>query len=70
MRDLKTKILSAVAANQAEILEFAKALVAIPTENPPGAYYKPCVEAIGRELSEIGLDYEVIEVPNPLCCVS
>jgi len=65
MEDLKTKILNAVAANQAQILEFTKTLVAIPSENPPGAYYKPCVEAIGRELSEIGLDYEVIEVPTP-----
>jgi len=65
MQDLKTKILNAVAANQAQILEFTKTLVAIPTENPPGAYYKPCVEAIGRELSEIGLNYEMIEVPTP-----
>ena len=64
MEDVKTKILSAVAANQAKILEFTKALVAIPTENPPGANYKPCVEAIGHELSEIGLDYEIVEVPN------
>ncbi|MFX1515943.1 MAG: ArgE/DapE family deacylase, partial [Promethearchaeota archaeon] len=45
-------------------VEFTKDLIAIATENPPGTLYKICVEIITRKLSEIGLDYEIIEIPN------
>ncbi len=61
---IRAKIMDAVAKNENEIVEFTKELIAIATENPPGAYYKPCVELIINKLSEIGLDHEVIEVPN------
>jgi acetylornithine deacetylase/succinyl-diaminopimelate desuccinylase family protein len=42
--------------------EFAASLVAIPTENPPGAGYLDCVRRIAEKLEEIGLDHEVIPV--------
>lgn len=61
---IKTQILNAIAADQSEILEFTKELVAIATENPPGAFYKACVDAIKNKLYEIGLDYEIVEIPN------
>jgi acetylornithine deacetylase/succinyl-diaminopimelate desuccinylase family protein len=63
-KTIKAQILDTVAKNQTEIVEFTKELVAIATENPPGAFYKPCVKAIKNKLSEIGLDHEIIEVPN------
>ncbi len=61
---IKTQILNAIAADQSEILEFTNELVAIATENPPGAFYKACVNAIKNKLYEIGLDYEIVEIPN------
>jgi len=61
---IKNKILNSIAADKTEIVEFTKDLVAIATENPPGNHYKPCVDLIVKKLSEIGLDYEIIEVPE------
>ncbi len=61
---IKTQILDAIKQYKAEILEFTKALIAVATENPPGTLYKTCVEIITKKLTEIGLDYEIIEVPN------
>lgn len=61
---IKTQILDAIAKYQTEILEFSKELIAIATENPPGAFYKTCVEVITKKLTETGLDYEIIEIPN------
>jgi succinyl-diaminopimelate desuccinylase len=62
---ITTQILDAIAADRTEILSFTRELVSIATENPPGTNYKLCVEAIAEKLSEIGLDYEIIEVPHP-----
>ena len=61
---IKNKILNSIAADKTEIVEFTKDLVAIATENPPGNHYKPCVDLIINKLSGIGLDYEIIEVPE------
>ncbi|MFW9905612.1 MAG: ArgE/DapE family deacylase [Candidatus Thorarchaeota archaeon] len=61
---VKTQILAAITKYKTEILEFTKELISIATENPPGALYKTCVEVITKKLSEIDLDYEIIEVPN------
>ncbi len=47
----------AIAADRDSILDFTKELVAIATENPPGAFYKPCVDVIAAKLAEIGLQY-------------
>jgi acetylornithine deacetylase/succinyl-diaminopimelate desuccinylase-like protein len=60
----KNSILDAIASYRDEILDFTKVLVAIPTENPPGASYLACVEAIANKLREIGLDATVLEVPD------
>ncbi|MHA2203883.1 MAG: ArgE/DapE family deacylase, partial [Candidatus Hodarchaeales archaeon] len=59
---IKTQILAAITKYETEILEFTKDLIAVATENPPGASYKTCVEIITKKLSIIGLDYEIIEV--------
>ena len=43
------------------MVSFARDLVAIPTENPPGAAYEECVERICAELDSLAIDYEVVE---------
>jgi succinyl-diaminopimelate desuccinylase len=40
---------------------FASDLVAIPSENPPGAAYDDCVERIGAELESLSIDYELVD---------
>src|SRR3954453_14337375 len=44
-----------------EVVAFARDLVAIPTENPPGAAYDECVERICAELDSLAIGYEVVE---------
>lgn len=46
------------------IVAFALDLVAIPTENPPGAAYDECVARIAAELEMLAIPYEVIETGN------
>lgn len=60
---LKNQILDTVASYQDDILQFTQQLITIATENPPGVFYKPCVEAIQHKLMRLGLDCQVIEVP-------
>jgi acetylornithine deacetylase/succinyl-diaminopimelate desuccinylase-like protein len=43
------------------LVEFARDLVAIPTENPPGREYAACVERIVAECDALGLAREVVE---------
>jgi len=63
-KTIRTQIIDVITKNQTAISDFTRELVAIATENPPGAVYHPCIQAIKRKLSEIGLDYEIIEVPD------
>ncbi|MBA3412809.1 MAG: M20/M25/M40 family metallo-hydrolase [Actinobacteria bacterium] len=43
------------------IVAFARDLVAIPTENPPGAAYHACVQRICAELDALTIAYELVE---------
>ncbi|MBC7263408.1 MAG: M20 family metallopeptidase [Chloroflexi bacterium] len=61
---MQNLILDAIASYRDEIVDFTKALVAIPTENPPGKSYSACVERIASKLQEIGLDPTILEVPD------
>jgi succinyl-diaminopimelate desuccinylase len=47
------------------LLAFARDLVAIPSENPPGRAYDACVERIRGELEALGLAHEVVETGDP-----
>ncbi len=46
------------------LLDFARDLVAIPTENPPGAAYDECVQRICAELDSLAIGHEVVETGN------
>ena len=48
-------------ARESAIVDFARDLVSIPTENPPGASYDECVERICAELEELGISHELVE---------
>jgi succinyl-diaminopimelate desuccinylase len=43
------------------IVAFARDLIAIPTENPPGAAYDECIGRICAELDRLAIGYEVVE---------
>jgi succinyl-diaminopimelate desuccinylase len=45
-------------------LEILRKLISIPTVNPPGQDYKKCAEYLGGMLEELGLEVELIEVPE------
>ncbi|HXT36145.1 MAG TPA: ArgE/DapE family deacylase [Chloroflexota bacterium] len=57
------RVAAAVAAYRDSMVEFTKDLVAIPTENPPGAAYPDCVRVIADRLRDLGLEYSVLDVP-------
>ena len=49
-------ILSWLQQRQDEIAALLSDLVAIPTENPPGKNYRPCVDFLHRHIQQLGLD--------------
>ena len=51
-------ILSWLEQREDEMAALLTDLVAIPTENPPGKYYRPCVDLLETYLREVGLDCE------------
>lgn len=51
----------ALSAEQDDLVAFARDLVAIPTENPPGRAYPECVERICAELERLAIAYDVVE---------
>jgi acetylornithine deacetylase/succinyl-diaminopimelate desuccinylase family protein len=46
---------------RADMIDFTKDLVAIPTENPPGLEYPSCVALIASKLRALGLPSEVVK---------
>ncbi|MBL8987848.1 MAG: ArgE/DapE family deacylase [Gemmatimonadetes bacterium] len=53
-----------IAERQEAMLAFARDLIRIPTENPPGNHYPECVDRIVQELSALGLGAEVVPTPG------
>jgi succinyl-diaminopimelate desuccinylase len=43
------------------LVSFARDLIAIPTENPPGVAYDECVARIGAELEALALEHELVD---------
>jgi succinyl-diaminopimelate desuccinylase len=64
MGGLAARLVEAMEAHRDEMLRFAKELIAIPTENPPGEHYRECAAALRRELERLGLPLESIAVPD------
>ena len=53
----------ALARYEEDLIAFTKALIAIPTENPPGVAYRACADLLAQKLDEIELEYSIVEVP-------
>jgi acetylornithine deacetylase/succinyl-diaminopimelate desuccinylase family protein len=58
------RIRRAVARHEAGIRAFTAALVAVPTENPPGRRYRDCARLLAGKLRELGLPVELLRVPS------
>lgn len=61
---LTDDILARLEADRAAIAALIEALVAIPTENPPGAHYEACAALIQERLAALGLECARIDVPD------
>ncbi len=65
MSILKERIQEAVDSYRHDIVEFTKALIEIPTENPPGRAYGACAQVIANKLRSLGFEPEVRAVIPP-----
>ena len=54
-----------IAEHQESWIDFTKALIEIPTENPPGVAYRACVDLLAHKLAGLGLEYTLLEAPAP-----
>lgn len=63
------ELINAVDDSHAEMIDFTRELVAIPTENPPGNEYQRCAAAIALQLEKMGLEPRVIG-PDPCVIAS
>ena len=52
------RVLSAVEASRDELVEFTRALIRLPTINPPGEMYEPCARVLGDRLERFGFEVE------------
>ncbi|MDP2956176.1 MAG: ArgE/DapE family deacylase [Longimicrobiales bacterium] len=58
-RELVSK---AIAERSGQIVAFARELIAVPTENPPGNAYPECVELLEDRLRSFGLPVELVRL--------
>lgn len=58
--DAADRVLAAVEAAAVEIVDFAAALVRVPTVNPPGEHYEACARLIGERLAGGGFAVEYV----------
>jgi succinyl-diaminopimelate desuccinylase len=61
---VEQRLKEVISSYQEEMVDFAKQLIAVPSENPPGRFYRACVDLIAAKLDEIGLPSTLIEVPD------
>jgi succinyl-diaminopimelate desuccinylase len=61
-KEMKEKIIDRIRSYRDEIVDFTRDLIAVPTENPPGAAYSDCVKRIASRLEEFGIEFELLEV--------
>jgi succinyl-diaminopimelate desuccinylase len=57
---LADRVLEAVDAAAAEIVDFTSALVRIPSVNPPGEHYEDCARLIGDRLTACGFEVDYL----------
>lgn len=60
---VQDQITARIASYRDDIVALTRALMAVPTQNPPGEAYPACAAIIARHLEALGLDYTVVDVP-------
>jgi succinyl-diaminopimelate desuccinylase len=58
------RISHAVDSIESELIDFACQIIRIPTVNPPGLHYPECAKAIGDMMEQIGMEVEMVDVPD------
>jgi len=61
---IKEEIKKRIKEYRQQIIDTLAELVAIPTSNPPGRFYKQCVDYLSSKLKEFKVDYEIINIPH------
>lgn len=69
-RQLAARIRRAVKRDRADLIDFASALIRIPSENPPGRAYAPCAKRIAGQLRELGLAVRTLNPSGAATCVA
>ncbi len=64
LSDVEEKLVNSIKGLEDLLVEVAKDFISIPTVNPPGSNYVEMVNQIGVWCSRIGLEVEVIDVPD------
>lgn len=62
--ELELALKQALNAHKQAILAFSRDLIRIASENPPGNYYRECIDRIRLELDRLGFTYQVVETPG------
>ena len=58
--DYHDKLFALIDERRGELVDLTRALIQIPTINPPGDAYTPCAELIGKRLGRLGFDVEYV----------
>ena len=61
----RSELLQALSSCRPQMALFTERLVRVPTENPPGRHYRDCVDVIAAEVSALGLEPQIVEIPAP-----
>ncbi len=64
MVNIESRVISNVEKLKNELISTTKSLVSIPTINPPGQNYEPCVNYLSDVLKEAGLSVKILRVPE------
>jgi acetylornithine deacetylase/succinyl-diaminopimelate desuccinylase family protein len=62
---LRSDLDRAIDADRGAMRGLLAALVSMPTENPPGTGYAPCVRLIESALEALDVEHERVEIPSP-----
>src|SRR5690349_17490216 len=62
--ELRARLHRALEAERDAMRDLLCALVAIPTENPPGRSYEPCVALIESALTRAQIEHRRIPIPR------
>jgi succinyl-diaminopimelate desuccinylase len=69
-KELARRVRRRLARDTADLAAFASELIAIPSENPPGAHYSRCATGIARRLRELDLDVRMLHPTREGPCVA